>query len=792
MPTIYVENKPYEVPAGQNMLHACLGLGFDIPYFCWHPALGSVGACRLCAVKQFKDENDTKGKIVMSCMTPANEGVRISISDPEAVKFRKAVLEWLMVNHPHDCPVCDEGGECHLQDMTLMTGQVYRRYRFKKRTHRNQNIGPYVKHEMNRCIQCYRCVRFYKDYAGGRDLNVFCWHDSVYFGRHKDGALASQFSGNLVEVCPTGVFTDKTLAEHYTRKWDLQTSPSICVHCGLGCNILPGERYGTLRRILNRYNSEVNGFFICDRGRFGYEFVNSDRRITKMLGRNSESKLEPTSKEAAISEISKIIRGSKGIIGIGSPTASLESNYALRLLVGAERFYAGVSAAEYETLSAAVDILKNGPVRIASLHDAAKSDAVLVLGEDVSKSAPMLELALRQAALNKPAAIAEKLQIDRWNDSPFRDAIQNEKGPLFIATPDTTILDDIASATYRASVGDLARLGFAIAHEIDAESPDVPNLADQARAIVRRIAIELKNAQNPLVISGTTCGSSKVLKAAANVAFALQKSGKKPQICFAVPSCNSVGLAMLDGKAISETLADTVIVLENDITADIAERVFKTAKNIIVIDSLSNEITAKAHFVLPAATFAESDGTFVNNEGRAQRFYKVFTPAADIQDSWRWVRDIMIALGKSQAEQWGNLDAIIADVAREIPAFESIVKASPKADFRMCGQRIPRQSHRASGRTAVSANVDVREHKSAEDPDSPLSFSMEGYPNQPPSPLITRFWSPGWNSIQSVTKYQREVGGPLNGGDPGVRLIEPKSSTIVYFSEEPDSSGSRK
>jgi NADH-quinone oxidoreductase subunit G len=281
MPVIYVENKPYEVAAGQNMLNACLGLGFNIPYFCWHPALGSVGACRLCAVKQFKDDNDTKGKIVMSCMTPANDGTRISINHPDVLRFRKAILEWLMVNHPHDCPVCDEGGECHLQDMTLMTGQVYRKHRYKKRTYRNQDLGPYVKHEMNRCIQCYRCVRFYRDYAGGHDLNVFSWHDNVYFGRHKDGTLESQFSGNLVEVCPTGVFTDKTLAKHYTRKWDLQTAPSICVGCGLGCNIIAGERYGTLRRVLNRYNSEINGYFLCDRGRFGYEFVNSDRRNCK-------------------------------------------------------------------------------------------------------------------------------------------------------------------------------------------------------------------------------------------------------------------------------------------------------------------------------------------------------------------------------------------------------------------------------------------------------------------------------------------------------------------------------
>jgi NADH-quinone oxidoreductase subunit G len=779
MPVIYVENKPYEVAAGQNMLNACLGLGFNIPYFCWHPALGSVGACRLCAVKQFKDDNDTKGKIVMSCMTPANDGTRISINHPDVLRFRKAILEWLMVNHPHDCPVCDEGGECHLQDMTLMTGQVYRKHRYKKRTYRNQDLGPYVKHEMNRCIQCYRCVRFYRDYAGGHDLNVFSWHDNVYFGRHKDGTLESQFSGNLVEVCPTGVFTDKTLAKHYTRKWDLQTAPSICVGCGLGCNIIAGERYGTLRRVLNRYNSEINGYFLCDRGRFGYEFVNSDRRIKKALCRG-----EPVSKESAITEIAKIIKSSRSVIGIGSPRASLESNYALNTLVGSEKFYAGVSEAEYETLSTAIDILRNGPVRAASLLDVAKSDAVLVLGEDVSKSAPMLELALRQAVLNRPASIAAKLSIDRWNDAPFRDCIGDEKGPLFIASPEEGILDEIATGVYRGSPDDLAQLGFAVAHEVDAGAPVASGLENDARLMAKKIANDLKNARNPLVISGTACGSIKVLQAAANVTYALQKLGKKPQICFTVPSCNSVGLAMSGGKVLTKPAAETIIILENDI----AERFFNDVKNIIVLDSLGSETTAKADYVLPAATFAESDGTFINNEGRAQRFFKVFSPAGDITDSWRWLRDIMIALGKTQAQQWVNFDGIIDDLALSVPVFEPILKVSPKADFRMWGQRIPRQAHRASGRTAISANMDVCEHKPADDPDSPLSFSMEGYLNQVPSRLITRFWSPGWNSVQAVTKYQREVGGPLIGGDPGVRLFEPKpSAAMTYFKVTPHS-----
>jgi NADH-quinone oxidoreductase subunit G len=231
MATIHVDGRDYEVQPTDNLLHACLSHGLDIPYFCWHPALGSVGACRQCAVKEFRGEDDRAGRIVMSCMTPAADGTRLSIAEAEAVAFRKSIIEWLMTNHPHDCPVCEEGGECHLQDMTLMTGHSYRRYRFTKRTYRNQYLGPFVGHEMNRCIACYRCVRFYRDYAGGRDLDVYAAHNHVYFGRHEDGVLESEFSGNLVEVCPTGVFTDRTLANVYTRKWDLKGAPSVCVHC---------------------------------------------------------------------------------------------------------------------------------------------------------------------------------------------------------------------------------------------------------------------------------------------------------------------------------------------------------------------------------------------------------------------------------------------------------------------------------------------------------------------------------------------------------------------------------
>src|SRR5208282_39660 len=146
MATVYIDNKPYQMDPEENLLHGCLSQGLNLPYFCWHPALGSVGACRQCAVKQFRNEQDTAGKLVMACMTPVADGIRISIADPEAAGFRSAVVQGLMQNHPHYCSVCDEGGECHLQDMTVMTGHRSRTYTFGKRTFRNQYLGPLVHH----------------------------------------------------------------------------------------------------------------------------------------------------------------------------------------------------------------------------------------------------------------------------------------------------------------------------------------------------------------------------------------------------------------------------------------------------------------------------------------------------------------------------------------------------------------------------------------------------------------------------------------------------------------------
>ena len=494
MPTIYIDHQPYTAREGTNLLQTALELGFNLPFFCWHPAMGSVGACRQCAVKQFKDANDTRGRIVMACMTPAAENTSISIDDPEAVEFRSSVTEWLMANHPHDCPVCDEGGECHLQDMTVMTGHNYRRYQGRKRTFRNQNLGPFVYHEMNRCIQCYRCVRYYRGMAGGHDLNSFALHDTVYFGRDKDGVLESEFAGNLVEICPTGVFTDKTLRKHYVRKWDIQSSPSICANCSVGCNTFAGERLKTMRRITARYNGEVNGYFLCDRGRYGYEFVNAETRIRnpRVQERSIFNDFDLT-----VRQVGDLLKAAPRAIGIGSPRASLEANYALRQLVGAENFYQGIPRRERDLIAQIIDILQRGPAKSPSLQEIAQSDAILVLGEDVSNTAPMIAFYLRQAVRNQPLKKAAALKVAPWDDYSTRLVIQDEKGPLYIATPAATRIDDIATLLLRGAPQNIARIGYAIAHELDGGSPAVEGLEKEQRTLAEGIAAALKGAEHP-------------------------------------------------------------------------------------------------------------------------------------------------------------------------------------------------------------------------------------------------------------------------------------------------------
>jgi NADH-quinone oxidoreductase subunit G len=827
---VTIDGVDYEVEGGRNLLDVCLSLKLDLPYFCWHPALGSVGACRQCAVMQYW--TDRRGgehqEIVMACMTEAEEGTTIAIHHPDVQRFRARMIELLMTSHPHDCPVCDEGGECHLQDMTVMTGHTYRRHRFKKRTYRNQDLGPFLTHEMNRCITCYRCVRFYRDYAGGTDFGAFGIRNQVYFGRKDDGVLQSEFSGNLVEVCPTGVFDDKTLAARYTRKWDLQTAPSVCAHCGAGCAVIPGERYGELRRVLAKYNRHVNGHFICDRGRYGYEFVNAGRRLRAPLERDADGALRRIGVAAAAERLPRppflgqlddpgpawggppqqadgaafgiidegavddlVARTAKllgdGAIGIGSPRASLEDNLALRRLVGPERFYLGLSEQERTLGDLAVALLREGPSPSAELSDIQAADLVLVLGADLTNEAAILDLNVRTWLRLRPTSEEERLHITRWNDSAIGRLKEMQPSALWVAHTHATKLDDVAAGVVHAAPDDLTRFALALAHRVDAAQPAADGLPEPLAAMVETMGQALAAAAHPVILTGTGCGDEALLRAAARLAWSLRDGERRgAPLAVVQPEANTMGLLLLGGGRLADALyrmqvgeVGAAVVLQNDLVrrapAGQARAALARCLNVIALDHVTTATTEAARVVLPAATWVEATGTAVSFEGRAQRFFRVFPPAEGVRPAWQWLRDLMVERSPDEAPAWRDVDDVAAELPVAAPALAAAAIVGPPPDYRIAGQKVARKPARYSGRTAMMAHLTIFEPEPPDDPDSPLAHSQEGYQGSAEDGLLVpRFWAPGWNSVNSLHKFQDEVNGPLLGGDIGVRIVEPR------------------
>ncbi|MFT4873693.1 NADH-quinone oxidoreductase subunit NuoG [Congregibacter sp.] len=782
MATIHIDGVAYEVEAGKNLLETCLSLGLNLPYFCWHPAMGSIGACRQCAVVQYQNAEDQHGRIVMGCMTQVSDGALFSLSGDKAGEFRKAIVESLMINHPHDCPVCGEGGECHLQDMTVMVGHRDRQYRGQKRTHRNQYLGPLIEHEMNRCITCYRCTRFYRDYAGGEDLAALGAHDHIYFGRQNDGVLESEFAGNLVEVCPTGVFTDKTLVNQYTRKWDLQSAPSVCTGCAYGCNTMPGERYGKLKRVHNRFNAAVNGYFLCDRGRFGAAYVNQDSRLEHTGLRNAQGKYDALDSATALEHLQRL--GSTGRLGaIGSPRASVESNYLLRAIAGADNFAPGFSVQEQSLVHRALDLQRRCTASTPDLDALEGADAILILAEDVTQSAPRLALALRQSVRNKAYEMAADLGLQPWQDAAVRNLAQNQRSPMFIVTAGDTRLDDVAEARASLDPAGIAAFGFAVAKRLRSSSERMGD--ENIDTLVASTADALRAAKRPLIVSGTSCGDPACMDAAAQIAEALCELHQPAMLSLVVPEANSLGLAMLVGENAPDLDAlreraqagelDTLVILENDLyrrgsRAQIDELLGAFA-TVIAIDGMDNATTSAAAFVLPAASPLEGEGTLVSMEGRAQRHFPVFAPAADRQPAWRWLRALAESRGLDDLAALQHFDDLMHACAAAEPALAAMVNAAPDHDYRSLGLKIPRQPQRYSGRTAMRANVSVHEPKQPTDEETALSYTMEGLNRDEPGSLLPFVWSPGWNSNQSLHKFQAEVGGPIRGGSAGVRLL---------------------
>ncbi|QJC34245.1 NADH-quinone oxidoreductase subunit NuoG [Enterobacteriaceae endosymbiont of Donacia cinerea] len=793
MININIEDQIYKVNEKDNLLKICLSLGFNLPYFCWHPILGSIGACRQCAVKQYNNVKKKNGQIIMSCMSSPIKNSYISINDKDSVNFRKKNIELLMLNHPHDCPICDEGGNCHLQDMTVMTGHNIRRYNFIKRKYNNQYLGPFISHTMNRCITCYRCVRFYKNYADGKDFNVFGSKDNIYFGRYLDGKLENPFSGNLIEICPTGVFTDKTYNINYARKWDLQYAPSICQHCSLGCNISVGERYGQLSSIQNRFHEEINRYFLCDRGYFGYGYFFLKKNPINIIYYKNNEKLI-LNDESVIKKITDLILKSKKIIGIGSPRASIESNFILKKLVGKHNFYSGILKNEKEQIDYIIKILQNKNIYFPTLSEIENYDAILILGEDLTNTSPRAALAVRQAVKNKLNIKIHK-NISYWNFDAILNLRNQSINPLFIINNDKTSLDDISLWNYYAPTLNQSKFGFILANYIKNNNFNISLHNKKLKNKILKIKEILLNAQKPLIISGTGSNSIKIISASYAIAKALHEKKKNVGLFYVLNKVNSMGVSLIKGKSLEDLFinnqsnnldVDTIIIMENDLyfyeEKNKLNNFFSKIPNIIVLDHIFTKTMKKANIILPTSNFIESNGTVINNECRAQRFFQVYKPSFynkknNRKSSWKWIYKIYAKLKNINKKI--TLDDIIKKCEKYIPILNGINLASPSSTYKVYNRKFARSPARYSGRTSILSNIDIHEPQQPEDIDTIFNFSMEGnYDSNINCKHIPFLWSPGWNSSQSLHKFQKEIGVSLKYGSTGFKIFEKKNHII--------------
>jgi NADH-quinone oxidoreductase subunit G len=771
--TVYIDDVEHHVSQDNNLLAGVLSQKINLPYFCWHPSMGSVGACRQCAVTQYQDEKDKRGRIVMACTTPVTNGMRISLKDPHSANFREQVIAAMMTNHPHDCPVCAEGGECHLQDMTVMTGHSQRKYKGTKRTFTNQNLGDLVGHEMNRCITCYRCVRFYKDYAGGNDFDVFGSKNQVYFGRQEDGALESEFSGNLVEVCPTGVFTNKRFSAHYTRKWDLQSAPSVCAHCAVGCNTSIGERYGTVRRVVNRYNEKINGYFLCDRGRFGIGFVNGEQRLRIVKGIEQQSPERISNLDVAKALVHfryfKHQDGTKSkqgkFIGIGSARASLEANFYLKKLVGKTHFSAGLSNKEMALSAHHQSILsKYTP---PNLQEVEQSDFILIIGEDVTQTSPRMALAIRQALRNASKDKASAIGIPSWQDSAVRTVGGKVLSPLYSLQCLPTKLDEVAE---QAAIVTPEEMIFCIntindyieqhvipstnANELVTDAiKDETNrlekdyiekclLTNSQSHFINALLGALMAANKPLIVTGGSLQSARLLEAITGLMKTLHSEKFKlrdkssvremTKVSVMPAQCNSIGLlALIDESTLSveqmvslsadQDIAGLIIVEQElaQLTQTEIDKLRQQCKTIIVLDHSKSRLSEIADIVMPVSAVSESEGHFVNYQSKIQAYFAAHPSVLPVQENWRWLNLLEKSVFNIDAASTTILHPSISHLHQyfsqahadwPIQNFDDI-SSTNDSGFK---QGVARQTHRVSGRTAQMANQNVHEVKTTQ------------------------------------------------------------------------------
>jgi len=627
MVEIELDGKAVEVPQGSMVMHAANKLGTYVPHFCYHKKLSIAANCRMCLV-----EVEKAPKPLPACATPVTQGMKVFTHSAKAVEAQRSVMEFLLINHPLDCPICDQGGECQLQDLAVGYGKSNSRYDEEKRVVFHKNVGPLISmQEMTRCIHCTRCVRFGQEVAGVMELGM------VNRGEHSEittfvgQKVDSELSGNMIDLCPVGALTSKPF-RYAARTWELGRKRSVSPHDSLGANTTVQTKANKVMRVVALENEAINECWISDRDRFSYEGLNSTDRVTTPMVKQGGQWLE-TDWQSALDYVAhslKTISAESGPEAIGALAHPISSTEELHLL---QKMVRGLGSKQVETRLRQSDVSAsaNAPwlgMPIAKINEL---DRVLIVGSFLRKDQPILAARIRTAS-------KRGLQVTRI-DSGGDDWLIPSNGIAAAPSAWLNALSEVAQAVAKAkSVSTPAGMA---------------NLAVSPAA--QKIADSLMSGESAAVLLGSAAIAHQFASDLHVLAqFIAEQTGAT--LGFLPVGGNSVGASLVNanGAGVESVLSGerrAVILMNIDPDADLlnpaAARVALAKANTVIALSAykSADLLEVADVILPISTFSETVSTFVNLEGRAQTIQPSVKPLGDSRPAWKVIRVLGGLLG---------------------------------------------------------------------------------------------------------------------------------------------------
>ena len=627
MVELTIDGKNVEVPEGSMVMHAAHKLGVYVPHFCYHKKLSIAANCRMCLV-----EVEKAPKALPACATPATNGMIVHTCSEKAVAAQKAVMEFLLINHPLDCPICDQGGECQLQDLAVGYGASESRYEEEKRVVFHKDLGPLVSaEEMSRCIHCTRCVRFGQEIAGVMELGMLNRGEHSEITTFVGRSIESELSGNMIDICPVGALTSKPF-RYSARTWELARRKSISPHDSLGANLVVQVKRDEVMRIVPFENEAINECWISDRDRFAYEGLHEDRLTTPMI-KGDDGQWHEASWSDALKAVAQGLSQVRDAVGasqigfLGSEQCTLEE---LSLL---SRVAQGMASPNVDARGRLTDphwdeSLTGVPSLGMPIASLGELDRVLVVGSFMRADHPLMTQRLRQAAKHGTQVSTVELAAD--------DPLMPLHARMTVAPA------DMAQA--------LAEVAVALAGVKGVDVPAVLTGVTPSEAAVK-IAQSLASGANVAVLLGNAAvHASDASQIAANAQWIAQQAGGK--LGFLTAGANTVGAYLAGatpksgGKTAHQMLADplaayVVVNLEPQFDTSLGQRAIdnlKAATFAVALTPYQSAAQEWADVMLPVGPYTETSGTFVNAQGTAQSFKATVTPRGQSRPAWKVLR----------------------------------------------------------------------------------------------------------------------------------------------------------